>query len=137
MALKRVSEGYGKTVLGAKTVFDGVLRFKGNLHIRGKFSGAIDAQGCLTIAPGAVCAVQYARAVSIFVEGEVRGNLTVVDRVEMRDGSRVFGDVTASRIKICDGVTFEGSVCMTREGNVSKRDLFSVQSEQLKEHLRR
>jgi len=122
------------TVFGLKTKFRGVLKFTEELHIAGSFDGTIDAQGALVIKKGASCTADYIKAASIILEGSVQGNLTAGDRIEMRSGSIVRGNITASRLRIADGVSFEGSVEMIR--NNTDIDLFSTRSEVLKEQIR-
>ncbi len=122
------------TVFGVKTKFRGVLKFSEELHIAGSFDGTIDAQGALVIKKGASCTADYIKAASIILEGSVQGNLTAGDRIEMRTGSIVRGNITASRLRIADGVSFEGSVEMIR--NNPDIDLFSTRSEVLKNQIR-
>lgn len=122
------------TVFGEKTKFKGFLRFTEELHIAGTFDGTIDAQGSLVIKKGANCVVDYIKAASIILDGSVQGNLTAGDRIEMRSGSVVRGNVCASRLKIADNVSFEGSVEMIRTN--ADIDLFSTRSEVLKNQLR-
>jgi len=123
------------TVFGEQTRFEGVLRFTEELHIAGTFDGTIDAQGTLVIKKGAVCKSDYIKAASIVVEGSVTGDVTAGDRIEMRTGSFVRGNITTSRLKIYDGVSFEGSVEMIRSS--STIDLFAGRAEVLKDSLRR
>ena len=112
------------------------MKFSEDLHIQGTFSGAIDAQGFLLIEKGAVCKTQYIRAASIVIEGTVYGSLTAADKIEMKVGSVVHGDVHAARIKIADGVSFEGAVHMIRDNAGVDGNLFSMHPEQLKQKLR-
>ncbi|HOT62384.1 MAG TPA: polymer-forming cytoskeletal protein [Treponemataceae bacterium] len=121
------------TIFGAETRFNGVLRFTEELHIAGRFEGTIDAQGALVIKKGAACDVDYVKAASIVVEGSVQGNLKAGDRIEMKAGSSVRGDVAAQRLRIADGVSFEGSVEMIRAP--APVDLFSTRSDVLKSQL--
>lgn len=124
------------TILGEKTRFFGVMRFTEDLQIAGKFEGTIDATGNLVVRKGASCTADYIRAASIVVEGLVQGDLTAGDRVDMHAGSTVRGNITASRLKIADGVNFEGSVEMIR-ANQDGFDLFSSRSDILKNQLSR
>lgn len=122
------------TVFGDKTKFHGTLKFTEELHIAGSFEGTIDAQGALVIRKGATCAVDFINAASIVVEGAVYGPMTAGDRIEMRTGSTVRGNISASRLRISDGVTFEGAVEMIRaNGDI---DLFATRNDVLKEQLR-
>ncbi|MGP1576253.1 MAG: bactofilin family protein [Treponema sp.] len=134
--MKKIYKEKKLTVLGKETSFEGLLNFTDDLHILGTFSGAIDAQGVLVIGKEAVCKTQYIRAASIIIEGTVHGTLTAADRVEMKSGSTVHGNVTAARIKIADGVAFEGAVRMIRDSAITENNLFSMQPAQLKENLR-
>lgn len=124
------------TILGEKTRFNGILKFSEDLQIAGKFEGTIDATGNLVVRKGATCNADFIRAASIVVEGIVQGDLTAGDRVDMHAGSSVRGNVTASRLKIADGVSFEGSVEMIR-ANQDGFDLFSTRSDILKGQLAR
>ena len=131
--MKKIDKEKKLTVLGKETVFDGFLKFTEDLHIQGTFSGAIDAQGFLLIEKGAVCKTQYIRAASIVIEGTVYGSLTAADKIEMKVGSVVHGDV---HIKIADNVSFEGAVQMIRDNAGIEGSLFSMHPEQLKQKLR-
>ena len=122
------------TVFGKKTQFKGVLSFSEELHIAGRFDGTIDAVGALVIKKNAICTADYIKAASIVVEGSVQGDLTAGDRIEMRTGSSVKGNLSASRLRIADGVSFEGQVEMIRSN--TEHDLFSTRPEVLKDQLR-
>ena len=67
----------------------------------------------LTIGPnGKIKAQVFAKA--LIVLGEVNGNVTATDKVEIRDGGSVDGDIIAPRVAIADGAHFRGSVDMQR-----------------------
>jgi len=134
--MRKIDREKKLTVLGKETVFDGLLKFSEDLHIQGRFSGAIDAQGFLLIEKGAVCKTQYIRAASIIIEGTVYGSLTAADKIEMRAGSVVHGNVRAARIKIADDVSFEGAVEMIRDTAALDNNLFSMSPDQIKQKLR-
>ncbi|MDR1748258.1 MAG: polymer-forming cytoskeletal protein, partial [Spirochaetaceae bacterium] len=94
-----MARGYEKekekntTVFGRETVFQGVLEFTDNLVITGHFEGTIHARGALVIVKSAVCKVDQIQAASITIEGKVTGNLEATDRVEMKSGSEIHGNV--------------------------------------------
>lgn len=99
--------------------------------------GAIDSQGSLYISKNADCRVQYVKAASIVVEGSVVGSLSAADKVDLKSGCYVKGDITAGRLRIADKVSFEGSVRMIKNNNFPEKNFFSIKSEQLKEQLTR
>ncbi len=110
---EKIKKNYQKeTVFGPGTVFRGVLRFKENLRIKGHFEGTIKATGSLIVDVNAVVKANRVSVSSLYVNGTVDGTIEVVDAVEMAKGSVVRGDVTAKRIKIADGVLFDGQVSM-------------------------
>lgn len=123
------------TVLGRETVFDGLLKFSDDLHIEGKFSGAIDAKGVLYIAKGAVCDVQYIKATSIVVEGTVHGPITAVGDVELKPNAVVIGNIVANRLKIADNVSFDGSIQMISNTQLLSEDIFTLDVSQFRQEL--
>jgi cytoskeletal protein CcmA (bactofilin family) len=50
------------------------------------------------------------------VLGEVTGNVTASDKVDIRDNGSVDGDIVAPRVAIAEGAHFRGSVDMQRKG---------------------
>ena len=125
------------TVLGKETVFDGVMKFSEALQIEGKFIGAIDSQGSLHISKSADCRVQYVKAASITVEGSVVGSLSAADKVDLKSGCSVKGDISAGKLRIADKVSFEGAVRMIKNNSFPEKNFFSIKSDQLIEQLSR
>lgn len=134
MAGKNETEKRNITVFGEETEFDGVLEFTDRLVITGKFTGKINApQGDLEISKTSTCNVENIDAHSIIISGNVKGNMTASERVEICSGSVVEGDVTTARIRIANNVDFSGSVAMLdKEPDV---DLFSVASSEFKQAM--
>ena len=121
------------TVFGDETEFDGVLEFTDSLVIAGKFRGTINATGDLKIERGAVCDVDVMQATSIVVSGKVQGNIEAKERVELCAGSDVRGDLKAVRLRIADGVQFEGEITMVDD--VPESNVFDVASDEYKKAL--
>ena len=69
----------------------------------------------LTIGPnGRIKAQVFAKAVIVL--GEVMGNVTASDKVDIRDNGSVDGDIVSPRVAIAEGAHFRGSVDMQRKG---------------------
>ncbi len=69
----------------------------------------------LTIGPnGRIKAQVFAK--SVIVLGEVTGNVTASDKVDIRDNGSVDGDIVSPRVAIAEGAHFRGSVDMQRKG---------------------
>ena len=121
------------TVLGTETEFIGELTFKDNLVITGKFNGTINATGDLEISKEAVCNVSNISVNSVIISGKVRGDILSQKFVEMKNGSTIQGNITTSRIRIEDGVDFQGKISMVE--SAEKTDLFSMNSSEYKDSL--
>jgi cytoskeletal protein CcmA (bactofilin family) len=69
----------------------------------------------LTIGPnGKIKAEVFAKAVVVL--GEVTGNVTASEKVDIRDNGSVDGDIASPRVAIAEGAHFRGSVDMQRAG---------------------
>lgn len=109
------SAALAATTLGPETSFAGTLRFKESLRIRGKFEGEIEATGRLYIDEDAVVTARRIRATSVTVGGTVRGDIEAADHIEMLPTAKVYGNVKAAKLRIADGVVFEGACEMIRD----------------------
>jgi cytoskeletal protein CcmA (bactofilin family) len=122
-------------VLGPGTVFNGFLRFKETLCIRGKFKGTIEATGALVVDKGAVVEADHISVTSLAVYGTVVGAVRAMDKIDMFPGAEVRGDLMAARLRIADGVLFEGQCSMT--GVEKEVEIFSRPTEEIKAELQR
>jgi cytoskeletal protein CcmA (bactofilin family) len=100
--------------IGKSVVIKGELNGSEDLTIEGQVEGKIELKdNVLTIGPnGKIKAQVFAKA--LIVLGEVSGNVTATDKVEIRDGGSVDGDIVSPRVAIADGAHFRGSVDMQR-----------------------
>ena len=121
--------------LGRQTVFNGLLKFKETLRMQGQFMGTIEADGALIVDKDAVVDADLITVRSLTVYGEVNGDIYAVDKVDMISGATVRGDITASRLRLADGVIFEGQCSMT--GVDKEVEIFSRPIEEIKAELMR
>jgi cytoskeletal protein CcmA (bactofilin family) len=101
--------------IGKSVVIKGELSGSEDLTIEGQVEGKIELKdNVLTIgANGKIKAQVFAKA--LIVLGEVTGNVTASDKVEIRDGGSVDGDIISPRVAIAEGAQFRGSVDMQRK----------------------
>ena len=122
-------------VLGRTTSFTGILKFDTTLKIQGSFRGTIDAKGDLIVDKDAVVDADHVTVSSLTVYGSISGTVQANDKVDMMSGAKVHGDVSAARLRIADGVLFEGKCKMT---NVEKDiEIFHRPLEEIKADLQR
>ena len=101
--------------IGKSVVIKGELNGSEDLTVEGHVEGTIQLRDhILTIGPnGRIKAQVFAKAV--IVQGEVTGNITASDKVDIRDNGSVDGDIVAPRVAIAEGAHFRGSVDMQRK----------------------
>jgi cytoskeletal protein CcmA (bactofilin family) len=102
--------------IGKSVVIKGELNGSEDLTIEGQVEGKIELrQNVLTIgANGKIKAQVFAKAVIIL--GEVTGNVTATEKVDIRDNGSVDGDIASPRVAIAEGAHFRGSIDMQRAG---------------------
>ena len=95
-------------------VIKGELSGSEDLTIEGQVEGKIELrQNVLTIGPnGKIKAQVFAK--SVIVLGEVVGNVTASEKVDIRDNGSVDGDLVSPRVAIAEGAHFRGSIDMQR-----------------------
>jgi cytoskeletal protein CcmA (bactofilin family) len=100
--------------IGKSVVIKGELNGSEDLTIEGQVDGKIELrQNVLTIGPnGRIKAQVFAK--SVIILGEVTGNVTATEKVDIRDNGSVDGDIAAPRVAIAEGAHFRGSIDMQR-----------------------
>jgi cytoskeletal protein CcmA (bactofilin family) len=113
--------GLEKTVnIGKSVIIKGELNGSEDLTIEGQVEGKIELrQNVLTIGPnGKIKAQVFAK--SVIILGEVTGNVTATEKVDIRDNGSVDGDIAAPRVAIAEGAHFRGSIDMQRTGKAAE-----------------
>jgi len=108
-------EQIGVVNIGKSVVIKGDLNGSEDIIIEGQVEGKIELkEHVLTIGPnGKIQAEVFAK--TLIVLGEVNGNIAASEKVEIRDGGSVDGDIVSPRIAIAEGAHFRGSVDMQRK----------------------
>ncbi|MDR2965398.1 MAG: polymer-forming cytoskeletal protein [Treponema sp.] len=136
MAKKEIKKSKANVVvLGKTTSFTGILKFDSALKIQGNFRGTIEAKGDLIVDKDATVNADHVTVSSLTVYGNISGTVYAMDKVDMMTGAKVYGDVSAAKLRIADGVLFEGKCKMT---NVEKDvEIFHRPTEEIKADLQR
>ena len=102
--------------IGKSVVIKGELTGSEDLTIEGHVEGKIELRdNVLTIGSnGKIKAQVFAK--SVVVLGEVVGNVSAAEKVDIRDNGSVEGDIVSPRVAIAEGALFRGSVDMQRAG---------------------
>lgn len=107
--------------LDERSDIEGTYTFSGTALLNGKFKGLIQSTDTLIVGEKATVNANIT-AGSVLVRGEVVGNLSATDRVELHAGARVFGDLEAPVVVIEEGVLFDGHCRMTKTRPDAARD---------------
>ena len=101
--------------IGKSVVIKGELNGSEDLTIEGHVEGRIELRDhVLTIGPnGKIKAELFAK--SVVVLGEVIGNVSASEKVDIRENGSVEGDITSPRVAIAEGAHFRGSVDMANK----------------------
>jgi cytoskeletal protein CcmA (bactofilin family) len=106
--------------IGKSVVIKGELTGSEDLTIEGHVEGKIELrENVLTIGPnGKIKAQIFAKAVIVL--GEVTGNVSATEKVDIRDNGSVEGDIVSPRVAIAEGAMFRGSVDMQRASKAAQ-----------------
>jgi cytoskeletal protein CcmA (bactofilin family) len=99
------------TILGPESSFEGKLVFDGTVRIDGKFKGEIQTNNVLVVGQGAHVEATI-NVGSVIINGEVVGDVTAKQSVEIHAPGKLRGNLTTPQLMIAKGVTFDGSCRM-------------------------
>jgi len=107
--------------IGQSLFIKGEVSGSEDLTVDGRVEGRIDLKDHnLTIGPnGKVHADVHAKNITIV--GEITGNVTADEKVDLTDSGRLVGDIRAPRIAVSDGAQFKGSVDMLQQQRNEER----------------
>ena len=101
------------SIIGEGSEIEGKYTFSGTVLLNGKLQGEIVTSDALIVGEKGVVNATI-RAGSVVVKGEVVGNIQASERVELKEGARVVGDIEAPVVVIEEGVRFEGHCRMPK-----------------------
>ena len=107
-----MAEARAAGVIAVGLFLRGELRGEDDLIIEGRVEGEITLKRHLTVEATGVVIANVATQ-NITVKGEMRGDMTAEDKVEIHSGARVVGNIVAPRIVIAEGARFKGHIEMT------------------------
>jgi cytoskeletal protein CcmA (bactofilin family) len=107
----RTSASAGITIIASPSRFKGVLEGDGDVRIEGRIEGEVKGSGHIQVAQsGHVSAKLHSRTVT--VAGTVHGDVSADEKIELMPSAELRGNITAPKVVIQEGATFEGQVFM-------------------------
>ncbi len=107
------------TILGPDANFKGEMNFEKGLKLQGRFEGKMNTPGRLHVAKEARMQADVDCG-ALIVEGDVKGNLSANDRIELKSTARYEGDLRASKLTVDEGAIFNGHVTVGPEAVKNK-----------------
>lgn len=99
------------TIIAQGITIEGEITSDEDVVVQGTVRGKLVSKEAVSIEAGALVEADV-EAGSLSVGGQVTGNVSAADRVDLAAGGRLIGDVRAARLTIADGASFKGNVDM-------------------------
>ncbi|MGD2126747.1 MAG: polymer-forming cytoskeletal protein [Desulfobacteraceae bacterium] len=122
------------TYLGGDTEIEGNLKFYGTIRIDGPFKGEILGQGTLIVGEGAALKSDI-HVSCVFISGEIRGDVTADEKIEIYAPGKVFGNIQAPSVVINEGAIIDGNCATNQAKEPDERRLTVVSSDKSAVHL--
>lgn len=99
------------TMIGEGTVFEGTIRVPHSIRVDGTVKGELHTTETLTVGKnGIIEATVSAR--NAIIGGQITGDLTAEERVELETNATLRGDLKAMDLIINEGAVFHGNCAM-------------------------
>ena len=106
-SISRPPAGASRNILSSDVEIKGTVKFTNDLIIDGKIEGEISSDGSLTVGENARLKAEI-RTATVVVYGKVHGNITAMERIELKASAEVIGDIKAKTLSIEAGAIFVG-----------------------------
>ncbi|MFV1982441.1 MAG: polymer-forming cytoskeletal protein [Thiohalomonadales bacterium] len=104
--------------VGEKSIFTGNLSTADNVVIRGTVIGNSDVEGIIVIKSKGKW-IGDMSAYSIVIDGQVEGNITAINKIEIQKNANIVGNLTSPKIAIERGARHEGQIHMDDKTNIT------------------
>ncbi len=118
--------GIIETIIGKGASLKGEIETKGSIRVDGTLDGGIAAEQEAMIGESAKVKGNV-RGLRVIVAGEVNGNVSAKESVEIKKMGRVFGDISGNTLTVDEGASYKGKVTMgiAKEMEDDPKDEFS------------
>ena len=99
------------TIIGSNITIEGDISGNDPLIIEGIVRGTVNVKSVVTVTQDGHIEADV-DSQSIEIAGTVEGNVTAADKIDIKAGGRLVGDVKAPRVLIADGAAFKGNINM-------------------------
>jgi cytoskeletal protein CcmA (bactofilin family) len=103
-----------ETIISASMKVEGDLASQGNVLIEGMVEGSLKTDKDLRVGQQAKITANVTAANAV-IAGEVMGNVTVSDRLELESTARIQGDISTKVLVVAAGATVNGKLVMAQQ----------------------
>ena len=100
------------TLIGETMKIKGEITSKETLQLNGELEGQVELDNRLTVGPKGKASAN----IKANIAGAVTGNIDASERIILRKGANLVGDVRTAGIVIEDGAYFKGGVDIAKPG---------------------
>lgn len=114
MAIFHATENEQKeteTIIGSSVKVEGNFVGKGDVNVEGEVVGSLRTTKNLRIGPNAKIKADV-QANAVFLAGQIRGNVKALEKIELTETAKLFGNVETKKISIAPGAHFTGKCQM-------------------------
>lgn len=102
------------TIIAHGVRLEGQFVSEGDIQIEGEVHGTVQSQSDLRVGDKAKIRADV-QVTNAHVSGEIRGNLTVTNKLELTESAHIVGDINAQVIVMAHGARINGNVSMGEE----------------------
>jgi cytoskeletal protein CcmA (bactofilin family) len=112
---RAVKEGAVGGFVGGTSALSGEINFRGMMRVDGKVTGRVASEdGTLIVSSGGRVEAEVSVVIAR-ISGEVTGDITAAERVELGRTARVSGNIQTPALVVEEGAIFEGNCRMSRQ----------------------
>lgn len=123
---KIMHDGNHETIIGLSVKVDGDFVSEGDILVRGVVNGSIRTKGNVRAEEHSKIKANI-DATNAIIDGQVKGNITIADNLEIGEKATVEGDIIAKVLSIAPGAILNGH-CTVSLQKTAERDALEVRS---------
>jgi cytoskeletal protein CcmA (bactofilin family) len=114
MEMAGSSNGKDRNILTSDVQVKGEIAFVGEMYFDGRLEGGVRSEGNLLVGENGFVQgdVQIG---NMIIRGKVTGNILCSNRIDLKNKAEMFGDISAARVIMEEGVTFLGRMDVNPE----------------------
>ena len=121
-----------ETIIAASVKVEGDLKSGGDVVIEGEVMGSLTTKGDLRVGEQASIDADVT-AVNAHISGQLKGNLTVAEKLELSSSARISGDVNTKILIVESGATVNGLIVMGDSNESHGAKVIAKAKERVKE----